>query len=284
MRFTFFFLITLLLLTSCSRLQWRDTDAEIYDKFAKAQIATTISYVEVDSLDLKVRIQSITEGDTDVNLVFLHGSPSSLSAWNKYLKDTTLTQSFAMHAIDRPGYGYSNFGQALTSIDTQAKVISAVINEMKLDRVIAIGSSYGGPLAARVAIENDKVAAVLMISPAIDPQNEQRIWQSDFTQFWLTRWLVPTGYRVAGDEKTVHAKELELIEPQWSDVKIPVVHIHGDQDDLVPLINTEYSKRVFSDVEVIIKEGTGHEIAWARPDLVKPHILEIVKSLRDRKD
>lgn len=280
MRLLYFTLSVLFFLTSCSRLQWRDTDTEIYNAFAKADIPTTISHIEIDSLDLSVRIQSVEEGDSRVNLLFIHGSPSSLSAWNKYLKDTTLIHKVSLHAIDRPGYGYSNFGKAMTSIDTQAKVISAVINEKNLENVITIGSSYGGPLAARLAVENERVAGIIMISPAIDPQNEQRIWQSDFTQFWLTRWLVPTGYRVAGDEKTLHAKELALLENDWSKVEVPVMHIHGDKDELVPLINIDYSRSVFSDVEVFIKPGTGHEIAWARPELVKPHIFKMIEKVR----
>lgn len=280
MRLFYLTLCVLFFLTSCSRLQWRDTDTEIYNAFAKADIPTTISHIEIDSLDLNVRIQSVEEGDARVNLLFIHGSPSSLSAWNKYLKDTTLIHKVGLHAIDRPGYGYSNFGKAMTSIDTQAKVISAVINEKNLENVITIGSSYGGPLAARLAVENERVAGIIMISPAIDPQNEQRIWQADFTQFWLTRWLVPTGYRVAGDEKTVHAQELALLENDWSKVKVPVMHIHGDKDDLVPLINIDYSRSVFSDVEVFIKPRTGHEIAWARPELVKPHIFKMIEKVR----
>lgn len=267
-------------LSSCSYLQWRDTDEEIYAAFAKAEIPSKIAYVTIDSIDLKIRIQSITREGQDINLVFLHGSPSSLSAWNGYLKDSTLSHQVNMHAIDRPGYGYSNFGDAITSIDTQGKLMSAVIEEKGLENVIAIGSSYGGPLAARLALENDAVKGVIMISPAIDPENEKRIWQSDFTQFWLTRWLVPTGYRVAGDEKDTHAAELALIADDWSNLSIPVLHIHGDADDLVPYINVEYSKKVFSNIEIATTPDTGHEIAWARPDLIKPYILEMINTLK----
>ena len=212
--------LTLLCFTSCTVLQWRSSDEEIATAFAKAKIPTNISYIAIDSLDLNVRVQSIPLEDATINLLFLHGSPSSLSAWNGYLKDSTLHAQAEMHAVDRPGYGYSNFGDELVSIDTQGKVISHVINEQGLKNVITIGSSYGGPLAARVAIENENVKGVIMISPAIDPENEKRIWQSSFTQFWLTRWLVPTGYRVAGDEKTTHAQELASIEKDLSLIHI----------------------------------------------------------------
>ena len=271
--------LTLLCFTSCTVLQWRSSDEEIATAFAKAKIPTNISYIAIDSLDLNVRVQSIPLEDATINLLFLHGSPSSLSAWNGYLKDSTLHAQAEMHAVDRPGYGYSNFGDELVSIDTQGKVISHVINEQGLKNVITIGSSYGGPLAARVAIENENVKGVIMISPAIDPENEKRIWQSSFTQFWLTRWLVPTGYRVAGDEKTTHAQELASIEKDWYKVSVPVMHIHGDKDDLVPYINVDYSRKVFSDIEIITTPDTGHEIAWAKPYLIKPYIFEMMEKI-----
>lgn len=266
-------------LASCTVLQWRSSDSEINTAFAKANIPTSITYIAIDSLDIEVRIQSVTQDEATTNLLFLHGSPSSLSAWNGYLKDSTLHRQVNMHAMDRPGYGYSNFGDAITSIDLQGKIVSQVIKEKELKNVIVIGSSYGGPLAARVAVENNNVKGVIMISPAIDPQNEKRIWQSSFTQFWLTRWLVPTGYRVAGDEKTTHAQELSSIEKDWSKVSVPVMHIHGDADDLVPYINVKYSEQAFSDITIITTPDTGHEIAWAKPHLIKPSILEMIKKI-----
>lgn len=275
-----FYCVFILFLNSCTVLQWRSTDEEINTSFAKLNIPTEVSYVVIDSLDLKVRVQGISNGESDVNLVFLHGSPSSLSAWNGYLKDSTLYNQVNMYAIDRPGYGYSNFGDEMTSINLQGKVISAVIEEKKLANVITIGSSYGGPLAARVAVENENVKGVIMISPAIDPDNEKRIWQSSFTQFWLTRWLVPTGYRVAGDEKTTHVQELSKIKKDWDKVKVPVMHIHGDADDLVPYINVEYSRDTFSDIEIITTPDTGHEIAWAKPYLIKPYILQMIEKIK----
>lgn len=271
-----------LLCSSCSVLQWRSTDAEINSAFAKANIPTTISYFEIDSLDLKIRVQHVQAANSDYNLLFLHGSPSSLSAWNGYMKDSKLINKAQLHAADRPGYGYSNFGEAMPSIEQQGAVFSALIDHYNWEHVIAIGSSYGGPVASYLAAINDRVEGVIMISPAIDPENEQRIWQSSLTQWWITRWLTPTGYRVAGDEKTVHAKELALVEADWSQVTVPVMHLHGDKDDLVPFENVEYSQKHFSDIEIIRIQGTGHEIAWARPELIKPYILTMIKNLEKK--
>jgi len=285
MKLSYFYILIFLIIlsfTSCARLQWRDADTEIYDAFAKANIPTTIDYFEVDTLDLKIRVQHIEEADTQINLVFFHGSPSSLSAWNGYLKDSALLPMANLHAIDRPGYGYSNFGKALPEIQPQAEIMSALLDHYNLKNVITIGSSYGGPLAARVAILNDRVKGVIMISPAIDPDQEQQIWASRLTQWWTTRWLIPRGYRVAGDEKTVHAQEMAKIDGDWHKLIIPVMHIHGDTDDLVPYTNVEYTQEKFRNIEIITTPDTGHEIAWARPDLIQPYILQMIERVQAR--
>ncbi len=274
------YIALLLLLPSCTVLQWRDSDEEIKTAFQDLEIPTKITYFEIDSLNLKIRTQHIESNNNKINLLFLHGSPSSLSAWNGYLKDTTLLKQANVHAVDRPGYGYSNFGKELPEIEPQATAISKLINHYKLENVITIGASYGGPLAARVAAINNKIKGVIMISPAIDPNQEKAIWGSKFTQYKLTRWLVPRGYRVAGDEKTIHAAEMAKIDDQWNKVTVPVIHIHGDADDLVPYTNIEYTQEKFPNIEIITTPNTGHEISWARPELIKPSIYKMIETIQ----
>ena len=267
--------------SSCTTLQWRSTDAEIKERYSALNMASEISYFAVDSLNLKIRLLQVAQAEKNVNLLFFHGSPSSLSAWKAYLQDTILINKAGLHAVDRPGYGYSNFGDAMPSIELQAEIMSALIDQYQLKNVIAVGSSYGGPLVARLAVLNPNIKAVVMISPAIDPKQEKKIWASRLTQWWLTRWLVPTGYRVAGDEKTVHAAELAKIEKDWDKVLVPVVHIHGDIDDIVPYGNVDYTAKKFSNIKIVTTPNTGHEVAWGRSDLVMPYLLELIAQLEN---
>lgn len=204
-----------------------------------------------------------------------------MSAWNGYLKDSTLIKKANLHAVDRPGYGYSNFGKELPEIAPQAQLMSNLIDKYGWENVITIGSSYGGPLAARVAAINSRVKGVIMVSPAIDPDQEQDVWGSRLTQWWGTRWLVPRGYRVAGDEKTIHAVEMAKIDPEWNRVKVPVIHIHGNADDLVPYTNINYSKKKFTSLEVITIPNKGHEIAWAHPELILPYVYKMIEEISD---
>jgi len=278
-------LLSLILLsfftTSCTVLQWRSTDKEIHEKFSTLNIKSEISYFKVDSLNFDSRTLSVSSDNHKINLVFLHGSPSSLSAWESYLIDNKLTAIVNMHAIDRPGYGYSNFGKEITSINTQAEITNAIINNKKLKNVIVIGASYGGPIAARVAFLNKNVKAAVMVSPAIDPEIEKDIWASRFTQWKLTRWMVPTAYRVAGDEKKVHAHELTLINKDWQKIKKPIIHIHGNADDLVPYENINFSKQVFDDLKVVTIPEKGHEISWKHKELIIPHLLSLITRIEN---
>ncbi len=275
-------IVILISCTHCTVLQWRHSDKDLQTIYKAKQIETAIHYFKVDSLDVKIRIQSVNNPTSAINLVFLHGSPSSLSAWQAYLTDATLRQQTSMLAIDRPGYGYSNFGKSMPAIVDQAKLMNAILEDQQLKNVIIIGTSYGGPIAARVALYNPNVKAVIMMSPAIDPKLEKNVWGSGFTQCFLTRWLVPTGYRVAGDEKTVHASELEQLKTDWNLVQQPIVHIHGDADDLVPYENIHFSQSQFKNCTVVTIPYKGHEIAWKYPELMIPHILKSVAQVAKR--
>ena len=269
-------------LNSCSSLQYRQTDTELKNQFIDVNSDVSIDYYVDEDSGLKIRSIKTDRPDNEFTIVFFHGSPSSLSAWNRYLKDSILQSKANLIAIDRPGYGYSGFGKSLISIEEQGQVMSNLIDHYQLKNVIVVGKSYGGPLAARIAVINDNIKGVVMVSPAIDPNQEKYIWQSKFTQWWLTRWLVPTGYRVAGDEKTTHAAELKKLEKDWDKVKVPVIHIHGDIDDIVPFGNINYSKKVFKNIKIIEIPNKGHEIAWRNPEIVMPYLYDIILEIESK--
>ncbi len=269
------------LVASCTVLQWRQNDEKVQDTFKEVGLETSLHYYTSDSLKAKIRIQKVPSlnNNSSINVVFLHGSPSSSYAWNGYLKDTTLLKKATIYAIDRPGYGYSNFGKEIPEIEKQSYLINEAIKSRKLTNVVIIGASYGGAIAAQIGVMNEEVKSIIMISPAIDPKLEKDIWASKFTQWWLTRWLVPTAYRVAGDEKTIHAKELVKIEPLWKELQKPVYHIHGNADDLVPYENVVYTEKQFVHHKIITIPNKGHEISWKHPELIKPHLIEIINDV-----
>ena len=102
LKFSFLILIVLYALASCTVLQWRASDTEIKTKFKELNIPTQISYFMVDSLDLKIRLQQVGTNPNNLNLILFHGSPSSLSAWDGYLTDTSLLSLIHISEPTRP--------------------------------------------------------------------------------------------------------------------------------------------------------------------------------------
>ena len=266
-------------LSSCTILQYRASVKTIKTQYQKRGIATDFAYFKVDSLDRTLRIQKVEKEGNTISIVFIHGSPSSSLAWMVFMPDSTLIKAANLYAVDRPGYGYSDFGKSMASIQLQSFLISEFLKEIKIRNIILIGSSYGGPIAARIAVLNTNVDGVMMISAAIDPAIENDIWASRFTQWNLTRWIVPTGYRVAGDEKSVHAAELKKLEKDWSQVNVPVYHLHGDADNIVPVENLKYTDSVFTKVETKIFPNAGHELAWRHPQMIKDEIISFLNTI-----
>ena len=266
-------------LSSCTVLQYRASDTKIISQYEEKGIKTEFVYFKIDSLDRTLRMQKVEREGNSKNIVFIHGSPSSSLAWMDFLPDSTLIEKANLYAIDRPGYGYSDFGDEIQSIKLQSLLINEFLNELDLKNIILVGSSYGGPIAARMAVLNDNIDGVIMISAAIDPTIENDIWASRFTQWKLTRWLVPTGYRVAGDEKTVHAAELETLEADWAQVTIPILHLHGDADDIVPVENLQYTDNAFAKAETKTFPNVGHELAWKDARIIKDEILQFLNAI-----
>jgi pimeloyl-ACP methyl ester carboxylesterase len=60
-------------------------------------------------------------------LFFVHGSPRSWDAYKQFLEDSDLLKKFRIVSIDRPGFGYSQFGDAM-NVENQSRIIYPLID------------------------------------------------------------------------------------------------------------------------------------------------------------
>jgi hypothetical protein len=95
-------------------------------------------------------IHYVSAGDSTKPLVlFVHGSPGSLDAFIAFLTIEDLRKNSLMVATDRPGFGYSNFGNAEPSLKKQALALKPILEKYKNNKPhIVVGHSLGGPLIA----------------------------------------------------------------------------------------------------------------------------------------
>lgn len=263
-------------LQSCFR--FRTSDKKTVKFFNESRVNNNIDYFQPSNTNYKVRIVSSNNTKTDTAVFFIHGAPGAADGYYQYLKDSTLLSNASLYSIDRPGYGYSHFGKAVTSIEEQARIAVEIIDSLNQNHVIVVGHSYGGPIAALTSLKTDKVKGVLMLAPAIDPENEKFFKIAYVAKWKLTKWIVPGALGVAGDEKFTHVEELKKIKDYWKDVHVPTIHVHGVKDVVVPFENVSFTKNAFNQhyLEVIELPEENHYLPWSQESLVIEQILRLM--------
>ena len=222
-------------------------------------------------------------GDHLPVIVFVHGSPGSLAAYETYLKDSLLYRQAILIAVDRLGFGYSDFGKTIPSLQLQAKLIASILADFPNSKKVLVGHSMGGPVNSRLAMDYPNlVDGMILVAPSISPALEPSNWWRKLLNFPIIRWLTPPALRVCNQEIIPLKEELLAMESRWKNITCPVTIIQGTADQLVPAGNAQYAKEQLTNSKAVklqmVKEGN-HFILWSEVSLIREAILEMLKSI-----
>jgi pimeloyl-ACP methyl ester carboxylesterase len=227
--------------------------------------------------DFKYRVVSMQkEIDTTLpTLVFVHGAPGSSLDFKKYLADSLLNTKSNMISYDRIGYNFEDEHLAQKSIGFEVEVLKDVTKNLKKENTILVGYSYGGPIALAV---KEKYKKILLLAPAVYSKVEPMPWMLNFYKWKLTRWLVPSVWKSASEEKMNHIEELQKIENNWTDNPSAIISIHGDVDGIVPHENSLFIEKQFPEeqFELVTINDAGHGLVWSNFDFIKSQFLKIL--------
>jgi pimeloyl-ACP methyl ester carboxylesterase len=229
--------------------EFRQTDGELRTEFANQRTQVTIHRYRV--ADRTIRYIETPPVPGKPTVVFIHGAPSSLSFFNGFFKDTALLSRAQLVAVDRPGYGYSDFGRAEPSVVRQADLLQPLIDRYRHSPyLILVGSSYGGSVSARLAMNNPgTIDQVVFVSSALGPGLERTYDISYLIDYEPIRSLMPPLLRLANDEKLAHRKALEAILPGWPRITAGITMLHGLRDNLVYPTNVEFARKHLPNAE-----------------------------------
>lgn len=216
-------------------------------------------------------------------IVFIHGAPSSSSFWKGFLRDSSLLAHAKLMAVDRPGYGYSGYGEPEVSVKKQAELIAGIIKEKRgrHPAVILHGSSYGGTVAARIAMDFPKlVDGLLLQSASVAPGEEKTYDFSYITEYSPLRWLLPGSIHVANQEKLSHQVQLDSMVNFWGRIRAAAIVLHGDADGLIYPQNALYAKERLvnaSYLEVQMLSGGKHDLLWTQHGLLEASLEKLLQ-------
>ncbi|MGB3619701.1 MAG: alpha/beta fold hydrolase, partial [Catalinimonas sp.] len=127
------------LATGC--VQMRIKDDALADKYRAQDVPVVTHYVASG----EGRVRYAVAGDTarGPTVLFVHGAPGDLDEFTPYLTHGPLLADARLISLDRPGYGFSDYGDPAPDFDAQVAALEAVVARERPGRLVLVGHSYG---------------------------------------------------------------------------------------------------------------------------------------------
>ena len=275
-RYIVYSLMFLYIVMCQSCMTMRFSNKETTKFFADSQTAFQDKTIVFDGYKIHYLETGNAENPT---LFFVHGSPGSWNAFKEYLQDSLLLKKYRMIAIDRPGFGYSDFGDA-QNLKEQSQRISEFIKKIDNKKpLILVGHSVGGPVVAQLAVDNPSwYKRLVILAGSLDAKAENpEKWRTVIKASPL-RYLIPGALRPSNDELWWLKQDLVNLEPKLKKITCDVTIIHGTKDALVPYSNVAFMQEKFinaKSIDTITIKKANHFIPWSHYEIVRNALLTI---------
>ncbi len=141
-------------------------------------------------------------------IVFIHGASTSLyDPMFSFLQK--LRGRAKLMFVDRPGHGNSDIGgEENVRPDGQADAIARLMKKRGVPKAIIVGHSFGGAIAASLAVRHpDMVAGLVFLSPAVYPWESGIAWyysaaNAPFAGLLFSTFVAPPAGLLVLDQAT----------------------------------------------------------------------------------
>lgn len=272
----FLLLITVWLVFAQCSMKFRISDSEAHKKFSENGVTLVTETRKVNGFSIHY---AKTGSDTLSTLFFVHGSPGGWNAFERYMQDKDLLSKYRMISIDRPGFGYSQFGDA-KNLQEQSNLISPLVKSFQNGKpMYAVGHSLGGPMIVKLQIDNENLfTGLVFLAASVDPDAEKpEKWRFVLRKTPL-EYFLPGAFRPSNEELIYLKTDLKYLDKEWDKITCPVWIIHGDKDSFVPVENVDYAKKKLTkakSVEVKILPGARHFIPWEQYSDIKEVLMRL---------
>ncbi|MEM7019104.1 MAG: alpha/beta hydrolase [Pseudomonadota bacterium] len=205
-------------------------------------------------------------------LLFLHGYGLSSIAWHSYVDD--YIEDYQVILIDLTGNGRSDPFQETLSIRSVGEDLQALVHYLKLEKLQAIGFSYGGDVLFQLALLEPQLVESMVTIGALGS------WDvNDFPNLikMFTREYVDLTEYHSGDEQldALFAQfpnyTVTLSDEELQSIKTNVLLVMGDDD---PVMTLEEAARVrkhlpHSDLWVLPNVSDSAHTGQNKPDFVR---------------
>lgn len=174
-------------------------------------------------------------------IFYLHGNAGSLEGWG------SVAETFRLLNYDTFIPDYRGYGKSEGAIESEMQLHNDMQNlydeikkEYPENKIIVLGHSIGSGMAARLAAKNDPKLLILQAPPYSLPDLAKNTTPLQVFPSFLFRYKLETGKYVSA-------------------AKMPVVVLHGDEDEVVYYGSSLKVQEHFKPGDTLITlEGLGH--------------------------
>jgi pimeloyl-ACP methyl ester carboxylesterase len=269
-------LVAAYLLFCAGCMRFRISDAKAKKVFQENN--TTLSLY--DTVIQGHQVHDAISGKKDLPLlVFVHGSPGSWSNYAAYMYDKDLLEKFQMMSIDRPGFGFSEFGEPMHLKEQAELLLYVVAAHPTAHPVFLAGHSIGGPIVAQMAaMSPGSFQKIVILSGSISPYLEEKeTWRNILDNAVLRKFL-PGAFAPSNTEIRWFKQDLYELEKELPAITTDVIFIHGDRDSWVPIENVAFGIQKMTHAKSVRSDtlqGAGHLLPFKHFTAVKQALLRL---------
>jgi len=247
-------------------------------------------------------------------VVLIHGYPLSGRAWDRQVP-ALLDDGYRVITYDRRGFGNSSRPTTGYDYDTFATDLRVLLDTLDLRDVTLVGHSMGTGEVSRYLgrFGSARIASGVLVSPIPPfllqtPDNPDGVPASVFDGFidaarkdtpvWMkgflenfynfdklrgtlvsdeafqTSWNLAVTASATAAVACISTWETDF-RPDLSAIDVPILAIHGDDDQVLPISKTTERLPAFvKDLDTVVIEGGPHAIPWTHAEQVTSALLK----------
>lgn len=228
------------------------------------------------------------EGEGDIAVVFVHGWSCDLTYWEYQIDHLMELNNYKIVAIDLAGHGYSGKDRKNYTIESFAKDVQAVADDLDLKKIVLVGHSMGGPVILEASrLLKGRLLGIMFVDTARDfslklseEQKQQMLapFKTNFKEHTknFVRGMFPSNAdkvlidKIAADMSSapedVAVSAMENLRnydplPALKELNLPAIAINSD---MWPT-NVEGNKKIIESFELKLMKDCGHFLMIENP-------------------
>lgn len=240
------------------------------------------------------RLAYETHGDSShPALLLLEGMGGDIPGWGRDIE--ALSASCHLVVYDHRGNGWSDAPDESQSMETFVDDALGLLDHLGIPTAHIYGQSFGGMVAAELALAKPERVMTLILAAthaggdAVVPSRAKVPKDEADTAIFSVAFVrehphdVAALYRAgvpqkpAGGRRQWEAMQGYAVGHRLSELTMPVLVLHGDQDRVVDVANAKVLARGIPGAELVILTGAGHVYQWEQPEQADAAVLDFIR-------